>query len=174
MNGRDPRFRVWRGLGIRSSANEECEEEFRRPVPQQQSQPFESAIDVQAMVANAFQQLDDHVLMGKKVVDITEDVFRVANGLEEKTNEGDIDGATEIPFDIEDQQPLGDVPFEDVHREHNFDPMALEDAMKELFIGTKCTKLIATILLMNLCTIHGMNNKFANELFVLFTTSFAS
>jgi hypothetical protein len=34
--------------------------------------------------------------------------------------------------------------FEDVHREHNFDPMAFEDAMKELFISTKCTKLIAT------------------------------
>jgi hypothetical protein len=44
------------------------------------------------MAANAFQQLDDLVSMGKKVVDIMEDVFRVANGLEEETNEGDIDG----------------------------------------------------------------------------------
>jgi hypothetical protein len=57
------------------------------------------------------------------------------------------------------------VSFEDFHHEHNFDPVALEDAMKELFIGVKCTKLATTILLMNLCTIHGMNNKFANELF---------
>ncbi len=61
-------------------------------MPQQWSQPLESAIDVQAMAANAFQQLDDLVSMGKKVVDIMEDVFRVANGLEEETNEGDIDG----------------------------------------------------------------------------------
>ncbi len=92
MNGRDPRFRVWRGLGIKNLTYEECEEKFRKPMPQQWSQPLESAIDVQAMAANAFQQLDDLVSMGKKVVDIMEDVFRVANGLEEETNEGDIDG----------------------------------------------------------------------------------
>jgi len=39
--------------------------------------------------------------------------------------------------------------------------------MKALYIGTKCTKLTTTILFMNLCTIHGVNNKFANELFAL-------
>jgi hypothetical protein len=57
------------------------------------------------------------------------------------------------------------VSFEDVHHEHNFDPVALEDAMKELFVGAKCTKLTTIISLVNLCTIHGMNNKFASELF---------
>jgi hypothetical protein len=67
MNGRGPRFRVWRGPGIRILANEECEEEFRRPVSQQQDQPLKYVIDVQAMVANAFQQLNDLVSMGKKV-----------------------------------------------------------------------------------------------------------
>ncbi len=60
---------------------------------------------------------------------------------------------------------MGDVSFEDVHHEHSFDPMALEGAMKELFVGAKCTKLATTILLMNQCTIHGVSNKFANELF---------
>jgi ribosomal protein S27AE len=54
--------------------------------------------------------------------------------------------------------------FEDGAKQHSFDLVALEDAMKESYIGTKCTKLAATILLMNLCTIHGVNNKFANEL----------
>ncbi len=37
-----------------------------------------------------------------------EDVFRVVDGLEKKVNEGDKDGATKVPFDIKDQQLLGD------------------------------------------------------------------
>jgi hypothetical protein len=89
-----------------------------------------------------------------------DDVFRVVDGLEEEINEGDIDGVAKNPFDIKDQQPLENVSFEGVHHEHSFDPMALENAMKELFVGTKCTKLVATILLMNLCTVHGVSNKF--------------
>jgi hypothetical protein len=43
------------------------------------------------------------------VVDVVEDVFRVANGLEEKLNEGESDGAENVFFDIKRQQPLGDV-----------------------------------------------------------------
>jgi len=57
--------------------------------------------------------------------------------------------------------------FEDGAKQHSFDLVALEDAMKESYIGTKCTKLAATILFINLCTIHGVSNKFANELFAL-------
>ncbi len=45
--------------------------------------------------------------------------------------------------------------------------MALEDAIIELYKGSKCTKLVATILFMNLCIVHGVSNKFANELFTL-------
>jgi hypothetical protein len=59
--------------------------------------------------------------------------------------------------------------FEDGAKQHSFDLMVLEDAMKELYISTKCTKLAATILLMNFCTIHGVSNKFADELFALHT-----
>jgi hypothetical protein len=60
---------------------------------------------------------------------------------------------------------LGDVSFEDVHHEHSFDLVVLQDAIKKLFVGSKCTKLATTILLMNLCIIYGMNNKFVDEFF---------
>ncbi len=43
----------------------------------------------------------------------------------------------------------------------------MKDAIKELYGGSKCTKLVATILLTNLCNVHGVSNKFANELFAL-------
>jgi hypothetical protein len=62
---------------------------------------------------------------------------------------------------------LKDVEFELGDQEHNFEPVALEDAMKELYASSKCTKLVATIFFMNLCTIHIVNNKFAHELFAL-------
>jgi len=53
-NGRDLRFRVWKGQRTKNSSDEKWEEEFKRPTPQQQNQPFNYAIDVQAMVANTF------------------------------------------------------------------------------------------------------------------------
>jgi len=83
-------------------------------------------------------------------------------------NKRDMDGDGEkAPFDSEGQQALGDGFFEDGDQEHGFDPIALEDAMKELYAGSKCTKLVATILLMNLCTIYEVSNKFVDELLAL-------
>jgi hypothetical protein len=43
------------------------------------------------------------------VVDVVEDVFRVANELEEELNEGESNGVEQVFFDIKHQQPLGDV-----------------------------------------------------------------
>jgi hypothetical protein len=55
---------------------------------------------------------------------------------------------------------LGDVEFDFGDQDHNYDPVALEDVMKELYVGVKCTKLTTIIFFMNLCTIHEVNNKF--------------
>jgi len=43
----------------------------------------------------------------------------------------------------------------------------MEEAIKELYRGSKCTKLIVTLLFMNLCTMHGIDNKFVDEFFTL-------
>jgi len=118
------------------------------------------------MVADAFQQANDPMALETRVIDVVEKAFKVADGLQ-GGNEADRNGEIKAPFDNEGQQHLGDVEFDCGDQEHNFDPMALEDAMKELYASSKCTKLVATILLMNLCIIHGVNNKFANEFFVL-------
>jgi hypothetical protein len=47
----------------------------------------------------------------------------------------------------------------------NFNPSALEDALDELYVGAKSSKLAATILLLNLYTVHGVSNCFVDELF---------
>jgi hypothetical protein len=43
----------------------------------------------------------------------------------------------------------------------------LEEAIQELYEGSRSTKLAATILLMNLCTVHRVSNNFADELFTI-------
>jgi hypothetical protein len=62
---------------------------------------------------------------------------------------------------------LGDVEFDFKGQEHNFDLVALEDAMKELYVRAKCTKLVTIIFFMKLCTIHEINNKIVDEFFAL-------
>jgi len=37
----------------------------------------------------------------------------------------------------------------------------------ELYKGAKYTKLVATILLMNACTVHGVSNNFVDKLLIL-------
>jgi hypothetical protein len=51
--------------------------------------------------------------------------------------------------------------------EANFDPSALEEAIQTLYKGARSTKLAATALLVNLCTVHGISNCFVDELFII-------
>ncbi len=43
----------------------------------------------------------------------------------------------------------------------------LQEACQPLYLGAHSTKLADTMLLMNICTIHGVNNKFVDELLSL-------
>ena len=49
----------------------------------------------------------------------------------------------------------------------NFDAAVMDDSLNPLYDGARCSKLAATVLLMNLCTVHGISNQCANELFSL-------
>jgi len=42
----------------------------------------------------------------------------------------------------------------------------LNEAYCPLYIGARCSKLLAILILMNICTTHGCSNKFLDELFV--------
>jgi len=67
-----------------------------------------------------------------------------------------------------DGQPLGDQGnVDDGSNVNAFDSTILKDVIAKLYKGSSSTKLAATILLMNLCTIHGMTNKLCDELFTL-------
>jgi hypothetical protein len=62
---------------------------------------------------------------------------------------------------------IGERVEEGISEDLTFDPQVREDAIKPLYRGAKSTKLATTILLMNLCIVHGMSNNFTKELFAL-------
>lgn len=64
-----------------------------------------------------------------------------------------------------EHEPLGKDSSTNGPQDLNFDPKVLEDAIRELYGGSKCTKLAATIILLNLCSVHKVNNKFVDEFF---------
>jgi hypothetical protein len=61
----------------------------------------------------------------------------------------------------------GENDHQDRDEGSNLDPYALEEAIKSLYAGARSTKLAATVLLMNLCTVHGVSNCFVDELFTI-------
>jgi hypothetical protein len=52
---------------------------------------------------------------------------------------------------------------DDISIEANY----LREACQPLYNGARCTKLASILLLMNVCTIHGVSNKFMDDLLAL-------
>ena len=62
---------------------------------------------------------------------------------------------------------VGETSMENEAEDRSFNPHALEEAIRPLYRGASCTQLVATILLMNLCTVHGVTNGFIDEMFTI-------
>jgi hypothetical protein len=116
------------------------------------------------MVADAFLQCDEpptpQPSLEERLEHIVMEAFTIANELT-NVGEDDIDEGT-------DDEPMGDTETSNLEEEHHNDPRVLEEAMEELYHVTRSSVLAATILIMTLCTIHGVSNKFANQFFTLF------
>ena len=63
--------------------------------------------------------------------------------------------------------PTSSTPPNEGTEDATFGAEAMEEAMQPLYDGAKSTKLATTVLLMNLCTVHGVSNHCAHELFSL-------
>lgn len=157
QNGREPTYRLWRGLGDRYSSDEEWEQEFKRPPRTHEDGKLDADLDVRLMVQDAFQEIDERPHPLEEIMEeIVMDAFTVVDDLQ--------DGGKDDSSDKNNEEPLGDVCVE---RDMD-DPYELEDAIQELYEDVKSSILAATILIMTLCTIHEVNNKFADQLFALF------
>ena len=119
---------------------------------------MDASLDVRAMVEDAFQEIDtqQHPLE-ETIQKIVMDAFIVVDGLD--------DGVYDESGDEVDEEPMGDLGIED---ERDDAAHELKEAIQELYDGAKSSVLAATILIMTLCTIHGVSNKSANQVFALF------
>jgi hypothetical protein len=155
--GKEPSFRVWRGPGNRDSSDEEWEEELKTPLRTHEDVRMDAGIEVRSMVEDVFQENDQPQRpLEETMEDIVMDAFTMVDGLQEGTcDSGDED----------EEEPMGDLGNEDDKEDA---PHDLEEAIQELYDGAKSSVLAATILIMTLCTIHGVSNKFADQIFVLF------
>jgi hypothetical protein len=116
------------------------------------------------MVDNAFMEEPLSPDVGDIVHDVVTAAFDLRDSVYEECNEGSREG------DWASLPDHGITSAEDIEGHENndgFDPTMLEEVIQELYKGSRSTKLAATILLMNLCTVHGVSNNFVDELFTI-------
>ena len=126
--------------------------------------PLDSHVNTRDMVDNAF--LEEPFF--QEVEDIVEDVVMDAFVL------GDFVYAECSGTSLEDEGPnlstnngSSNKDVQGLDESSGFDLALLEEAIQELHNGSRSTKLVAMILVMNLCTVHRVSNNFANELFTI-------
>jgi hypothetical protein len=110
------------------------------------------------MIDDAFEQCDAPDPIEERVHE--EVAFAAADNIHEESTST---SNWEEPCNVEPGADDGN--NEEDEEKANFDPRDLEDAVHELYTGAKSSKLAATILLLNLCMVHGVSNCFADELF---------
>ena len=155
--GREPTYRLWRGPSERDSSDEEWEQKFKTPLRTPEDVQLDEGLDVRSMVEDTFHELDERPQPLEDIMEeIVMDAFTVVDDLQ--------DGEDDDSSDEANKEPLADVWGES---EKDDNPHELEDALQELYGGAKSSILAATILIMTLCTIHGVSNKFADQLFAL-------
>ena len=109
---------------------------------------------------------DDMVDMEELVRQEVSNAFMAADSVHEQCSEGSTNGKPECE-EVQDNDSMHSASEDGVPVEANFDPTEMQEAIQELYRTSKCSKLAATILLMNLCTVHGVSNSFADEMFRL-------
>jgi hypothetical protein len=164
-NGRDPRMRVWKGPGTRDSSDEEWEEEVLNP-PTRDPVLIDAQVDTVDMVRDAFQVHDNSGTAEERVREEALRAFTAADIVHEECS-GSLSSSDNEAPDVGSSEQQWDVDSTDGAEASDFDPRALEEAITPLYDAARCTKLAATILLMNLCTVHGVSNSFADEMFTI-------
>jgi hypothetical protein len=159
-------FKVWRGPGDRNISDEEWEEQFWR-LPDPHHGEVDVEVDTREMLNDVFQSTDDPVDLEERVWDEVMVAFTAADRAHEESSQGggSSDDDDSAPMGME--EPTRDTNTVEGQFEDSFDPQPLEDALEYLYSEARYTKLAATILLMNLCTVHGISNSFTNEFFAI-------
>jgi hypothetical protein len=169
-NGRDPTFMVWKGPGVRDSSDEEWEDDSRRRVSPLKLE-IDSQVNTRDMVDNVILEEPLPTEMEDIVADVVTYAFVLGDSIHEECSDESLhDGGSTLPNHGRSKHSdynTGDPVADEDDNTSNLDATLLEDAIHELYSGVRCTKLAVIILLMNLCTVHGMSNNFTDELFTI-------
>jgi hypothetical protein len=156
---------MWRGPGNRDSSDSEWEHDFWGN-DENWRVDIDAQVDTTGMIHNAFTIEDETTDFEDRVRQEVADAFMAADEVHDNCSAGSMPADDADSNCIADEAPEAE-SGEGVWEDPQFDPRHLQDAMQQLYEDAKCTKLAATILLMNLCTVHGVSNTFADEMFTI-------
>lgn len=173
QNGRHPDSRIWRGPGARDSSDEEWERQFWGPIGAerdggqdvgdtsvsiaQNTNVLDATVDTRGMVEHALPTVDPQPNLAERLGEEVREAFGIADFVHEKF--------METEFGDPGEEPLADAEVDKGDGVPHLDDRTLQDSLEHLYDGSRCSKLAATVLLMNLVTVHGVSNQCANELF---------
>jgi hypothetical protein len=144
-HGRDPTFRVWKGPGVKDSSDEEWEEHMQRS-NQRPPQRLDPQVNTRGMVKNAFIEEPLPEEVEEIVRAVVTDAFTLGDSVTEECREGSNGGDG---GNLLDPVASSDEEVDTKDNGDRFDPAMLEEAIQELYAGSRTTKLAATILLMS-------------------------
>ena len=122
--------------------------------------------DTWDMIHNTF-AIDDIVVdVEERIRRDVADMFMAVDEVHEQCIQNPVDDDGDS-LGIGEDESIASPNKGEVDNDTYFNPNNMEEAIQELFSGSKCIKLAATILLMNLCTVQKVSNNFAEELFTL-------
>jgi hypothetical protein len=87
--------------------------------------------------------------------------------LHEECSKGQSGSGHEDNVEVGMEDHIGNSNTMDGGLDLNFDLQQMEESLQELYLGARSIQLAATVLVMNLCTVHGMSNSCADELFAI-------
>jgi len=169
-------MRVWRGLGDVDSSDEEWEAADAGPVNTTKNGEMDAGIHVRPMLQHKFQNVDDTLEMENQLNNIVMESLDLGDklmGTELHASTGEED-QTEFPPCNEGgcgSKPDSVRGEEENYNSNNSEEVnaaALEDAMRSLYPGSASTKLAATIMITNICAVHSVTNKMADDMLAFF------
>ena len=161
--GRDPNSHVWRVTAAQDSSDEEWEQHFWRAAGVG-APPVDDTVDTRGMIDQAAEEVDVPPSSAERVHHEVNEAFATADSIHENTMDGGIEDVGDDE-ECRDDVAVGEGPGVQGEDDNIMDARVLEESLEGLYEGSRSSKLASTVLLMNLCTVHGVSNHCANELF---------
>jgi hypothetical protein len=176
LNGKHPLFRVWKGPCPLDDYDEEWAATSRIST-QTPMQPVEEGVHVGQLLEDLFPSANvEQVGMEEAALNLNsgEDgvrglgmVHKVCEIMEELSTVLDSMAAHGDLNAKEDTRNNDEVFVADDHNDVTSEVQHLRESCQPLYKGAKSSMLAATLFLMNVCMVHGVSNKFVDELLAL-------